>query len=408
MKQFYCFLICLTFFSAAAAQNNYLPGYVIMNEGDTLYGLIDYKLEKINQETCFFKENNASPARIYSPKDISGYRFLKNGKYYVSKNIDLNDTVRKVFLEYMVNGMMDLFYYVIDGQPYFFFEDENGKMFSVTKEKDRIDEFQVKRDNKYDGIIRYKFRDYHSIARYNKKFDFNQKSMINIVKTYHENVCTSGDACIIYENVKPDDKEIDVNISVYTGLEVFVFGFDYDRLYMNIPTVPLGGEFEFIHPQLSKNIGLYADVSITKMDRVVDNIKYGEDVYSYYKKFYFDVYPVSLRLGIKYTYPVKSFKPFIKAGFSSKHLFPGNQLLVQSKRRYLDDTQNLGPASSFYRKNYSGLHIGIGTGYQLKNECDLYFSLIFDSYVSKSYANFTPLLSDSFTAYSVRLGYVFK
>lgn len=90
MKSFTCLLIILIHVAAVSAQNNYLPGHVIINEKDTLFGLINFGLEKQNQQNCFFKENNFYAVRTYAPEDIFGSQYLQNGKYYLYKTIELN------------------------------------------------------------------------------------------------------------------------------------------------------------------------------------------------------------------------------------------------------------------------------------------------------------------------------
>jgi hypothetical protein len=186
------------------AQGNYVSGYIITNQQDTLAGWINLRTDKNNQKRCEFKPDLKLAAQTYLPGEIAGYRFTDAGKYYVSREIELNGTPQKVFLEFLVKGIMNLYYYE-DETDYFFFENEDGKMEIVSQKPERIENGRIYTDNKYIGQIRYIFRDYQPIVEEANKLQFNQKSMIEIAKEYHNEVCTTGESCIVFQNEHPDD-----------------------------------------------------------------------------------------------------------------------------------------------------------------------------------------------------------
>ena len=64
------------------SQTDFRPGYVIKNEGDTVYGVIDYRGDQLMSKVCKFKNSN-NKLFSYSPFDIQSFRFV-DGKYYVS------------------------------------------------------------------------------------------------------------------------------------------------------------------------------------------------------------------------------------------------------------------------------------------------------------------------------------
>lgn len=163
------------------AQSNYKRGYIITNDNDSIAGWIDFRTDKMNQKQCKFKPSEQEKETIYLPGEIAGYRFTDEGNYYVSRDIEINEELQKVFLEYMVQGMMNLYSYY-DGQQYFFFEDAAGKMTMVTKKPDEIKDSKYFEDKKYKGVLLYMFKDYAPVGDVVKKANFNQKSMIDIAK----------------------------------------------------------------------------------------------------------------------------------------------------------------------------------------------------------------------------------
>ena len=80
-------LIALCLSAMLYAQGNYVPGYIITNNNDSISGLIDFKPDKQNSQYCRFRLSETEPEQIFYPGDISRYRFINEGKYYVSHEI---------------------------------------------------------------------------------------------------------------------------------------------------------------------------------------------------------------------------------------------------------------------------------------------------------------------------------
>jgi len=119
-KLFLCSFIFFVLFASLKAQSNYKKGYVITNDNDTIYGLIDFRTDAINATRCTFKSEQAE--KIYYPGDIAGYKFSDEGKYYVTREVTIDSIPQKFFLEYLVQGMMDLYYLRSDGKVYYLFD----------------------------------------------------------------------------------------------------------------------------------------------------------------------------------------------------------------------------------------------------------------------------------------------
>ena len=103
------FISLLAISSISYGQRDYKPGYIITNKNDTVHGFINLKSNYQNSRQCEFKRNIDQEPDTYLPFDIKGYR-VENSKFYVSKEVPLNDTTEKVFLEYLVEGIVNLYY----------------------------------------------------------------------------------------------------------------------------------------------------------------------------------------------------------------------------------------------------------------------------------------------------------
>ncbi len=117
---------------------------------------------------------------------------LENGEYYVSKNIDVDGHKSQVFLEYLVEGLMNVYFYKKSGQSYFFFEKEDGSLQMITQKQEKIANSRLLKDNRYDGKLRYYFNQNIPDEYKDTQIAFNQKAMIDIAKKYHRSYCQEG------------------------------------------------------------------------------------------------------------------------------------------------------------------------------------------------------------------------
>ena len=266
----FTFILLLTGTLAVQAQDNFKPGYIITNEHDTINGWIDYRTDAQNATICKFKATENSTAQSYLPGSIDGYRFIQEGKYYISKPIKLNDVSRIVFLEFLVQGLINLYHYTdnVDllqsGDEYYFFEDESGTITTITKRPDKQIQDDKGRiiqwkDDKYKGILRYLFQDSETVMKETEQLAFTQESMIEITKAYHDQVCTTGEPCIIFEST-PDKHYTSFQFSVLGGMLL------YSEAYINPMIAPfLGGRMNICVPRLNKNLSFQLDVYVTKI-----------------------------------------------------------------------------------------------------------------------------------------------
>ena len=105
------------------SQMNYKPGFIITLEGDSILGEIENRGSIKNSVICTFKQEESEKWIDYGPSEISAYGF-KNGKFYVSRDIELNGDTLNVFLEYLIDGIVDAYFYRDENEDYYFVEKE--------------------------------------------------------------------------------------------------------------------------------------------------------------------------------------------------------------------------------------------------------------------------------------------
>ena len=385
-----------------AQTDNFKNGYIITNQCDTVFGQIDLRTNIINQSQCCFRTDEKAEYIIYKPFDIKSYYFIDDKVFYISKTIVIDDITLNTFIEFLVNGIMNLYYYEYKTDKYshggyyqyqglvkyYFFEDETGKMYAVGKKPDEIVSYNyTKSDNSYKNITEYIFKDVPEVLQRIKNLQFNQKSFIKITEDYHNAVCTDGQQCIIYQNPNPDKRGYINQISLFVGYNFYNFAYIYEftttsgdhyRTNLNVdssfPT--LGVEIKMVNPRLTKFFGSQVELSVSqlKIAKTTGALKINLPHNDYY------TIPVEIdannamygkfKFGLIGIYPSNKFQPIGGCGVYFSKLFGNNHNkyfdLGGSLTLGVDYTLNaihhlifrINYDKSFVRANYDEVFVG--------------------------------------------------
>lgn len=193
------------------SQYSFEPGSIITNDLDTINGLIEIGNTKMNGLYCHYKKDSSSATIKYKPDDIYGY-MVPGKKHYRSKEVEISEySSRKLFLEYLVDGVVDLYYFQETVGNALFFMEKNGELIELSNNPvifSQGEKKYIKDSRKYTGLLKYITYDYPSLSPEIDKVDFTHKALIDITKKYHDYSCDSID-CIIYykEAEKLDDSK---------------------------------------------------------------------------------------------------------------------------------------------------------------------------------------------------------
>ena len=249
MKKTLFILYSLLFTAALSmAQTNPKPGYIITNTGDTVRGILDFRTNDLLSKKCVFKANGESESKTYNPGDIESFRFDHNGKYFVTRRLNVFGEPQLYFAEFMVQGKMNLYCVADKYNEYFFFEREDGEMAQFTNKtlissstlheaKDNL----LEQREQY-GKVKILLQDSKkAIDDMDKKIDMSRKNLVKIVRDYHNDVCTDGINCMVYEYKEESDK-VKNHIKVFAGYAYF----SHERtVNQNLPDETYhGGAFE--------------------------------------------------------------------------------------------------------------------------------------------------------------------
>ncbi len=178
------------------AQINLREGIVITLSGDTLQGQIDYRTDRINAEQCVFMANGASAATTYLPGQIEGYRFLDNGRYYVSRTVPMPDgSHQRLFLEFVLRGQLNLYFLRNDGHDFFYLEDATGTLAMFKDIPEAISTHKRRKNLESAIAMLYPSKNAQKLL-WEKGTTL--ANVTHVVRTYNDEVCPDG-TCELFQ-----------------------------------------------------------------------------------------------------------------------------------------------------------------------------------------------------------------
>jgi len=423
MKKITITVLLLLTVTMLNAQSNYRPGYIITNNNDTVNGFIDFRTDKANARVCKFKPSETGGERLYNPGEIAGFRYIEDGKYYVSRDFLIKGKQEKAFWEYLVQGVLSLYFLPDEEADYYLFEDEAGEVTLVPKVASRVppsslnfqpdlkfegNKMYEKPDNRYVGIVRYRFRDVESVAKEVNNVQFNHPSMIKLTKKYHDAVCTTGEECIVFETKLEDKSSVKTQISVYGGLQTVSYHLprlDFGVIFHCLSPV-IGVQFNLSNLRWQKSFSLQADISFSQLRGNAHLSKI--DVGGYpridrYLKYHTMI--ADGKMGVKYTYPKGKVRPLAEAGVLVSYLFASSGTNHSFGQNIEGGQINESIKDLLFPTLMYGYYMGVGVDYSLKNDHFLLFRAGFDYEIGSN--NIMVKYTDKIKIWQFKIGYTF-
>ena len=314
--------------TAAMAKVNLQEGYIITNENDTVYGVIDYRGDSKNAQVCKFRAEGEQAFKEYAPQQIKGYRLGGGGVYYVTRTVPVNGEDKTFFAEFLLEGGISLYHYKESGIDYFYFVDEEGKVSVVkdTHENDDRGTYQRLVDinkNKREGMNEGLQLFARSPKAVNKLWESNYvpSRLVQLTKEYDEEFCQSSGECIDYLQSEKKSALVKLRFRLEAGV---VFGqFNYGSSYgyglsnhdNKITTPQIGAGFDFLFPRFNKNISLQALLLLSHWEMKMSKTRMEITIPDYYKQ---EFTMAEIAIGPCYRFFSRSkVSPVVRAGFST-------------------------------------------------------------------------------------------
>jgi hypothetical protein len=281
----------------------------------------------MNSLSCDFAENKTGELKSFLPAEIKGY-VIDDEKFYVSKEVYIDSIPVKFFLEYLLDGIADLYFLRHNNQDYYFLEKE-GNMYNLTNEERQIKYtpqsvtesrrygaggVYMQRSRKYIGMLSIAFSDCPEIKDQIYSTDFDFKQLINVTKEYHNKMCTEYQ-CIDYSK----STRAKLSVEPFIGLVNTANGFQCSYQKINTTNFQFGVNIR-IQPLQSHYVW-----------NLIIGANFSEN--SFQKVFYHDLMdplsPAELKVSysiiripitIEYSLPGKKISPFIFTSYTNAFL----------------------------------------------------------------------------------------
>ena len=325
------------------AQNNLREGIVITLAGDTLHGDIEFRTDAINAKQCVFIADGAKEAKTYLPGEIAAYRFLDNGRFYVSRTVPTEDNLfeQTLFLEYLVRGQMSVYYLpdVAKGEL-FYFENQDGKwVVSHSTQRNATVEERRKAWNDAYGIL-------NGSTKAREMLWKNGLSPLNATKitaAYNNEVCPDGQ-CEIFKYRAKKRPQADRTLCwvLKAGYIHYI-----DCLSSETPARRVGYRLLGIEMQPSFSLSAGIDYYLPRLCKGLLMQAYldyahstGEYIKSYlYEGTTFHADEFTLKVGPAYQLPIWKVQPRISMGVSAtmeKNTIPYNEKAAEGNVNFGD------------------------------------------------------------------------
>lgn len=369
---------------AALAQENYLPGYLISINGDTINGLIDYQNWSKNPKRIHFKEGSSENEKSYLPIEIKAFGVA--AEIYTSAIVEtevspfttnqlednsrLNIKVDTVFLQLLIRGEKSLFFHQNELAMKNFYVLHEGELKLLGQKKYmtfKDGKRGVAENKQYVGQLTLFFQDCPKIYDKVQQITYSQKSLEKIFISYLS--CTES---VVEFQKKTEKITTAFGPMVGIGLTTFNFQGGDGPILAGISTInlsqsinPSGGLFfEIIFPRNRQKLSLVSELLYTAYQVEGTSEQFASPTNYTTHSIDLDYSYAKLNLLFRYKYPLDAIDIFANVGFSNGYAFTNNS--YQKKEIVnggIEVIREDSPMANF-SKYEQGLIIGLGSRYK--------------------------------------------
>lgn len=413
LKKFFLFILFVMMcYTRLLAYTNLREGIVITLESDTLHGSIEYRTDYINCQRCTFIQDGSNEEKIFHPGEIIGYRFMDNGRYYVSMSFKVKDSYTKKesevlgFVEYVMKGNMSLYY--APNQKTYILQNEDGEFASFTELNETI--------NHPNSIRRAQLAEATALLSSSTKassllwrLEKNIKNARKVVQVYNDDVCPDG-VCELFEyqaaKIPNEDRLVRFNVMVgaCTGtIQPYKYQrrdelnkMDNESVTFISPMVSLGSDICL--DRLLTGFLIKASLQYFRLNSSSSEA-YKEKAYQY-SLYNLKSNAIGLKIIPAYQFTLGRFKPYVGAGYNFQAYCGTEAYFAYGTEKYMNvdryEYKIIGTAPA-------GFSFTLGSEYSLRKGA---LVLNLDASTSK-YEPLNEQYVYKFVAFSGSVGYVF-
>lgn len=374
-------------FQVSYSQENFMPGYVIKLDGDTVKGSIDYRNWASNPDKIFFKGESSETLYAYTPTEIRGFRVAD--ELYQSATVevevtsdkvnelttyaDLNIEIVTTFLQTVVKGEKGLYAYKnLMGKVQFYYQLDSSYELLIHKRyiKETSSNNIIIENKTYIGQLSTYFQDCRAMMPEINKTRYTKKSLEKMFLSYYN-----------WMDLKPEfhkeTEKIKVEYGIMAGMTQTKLNIELDNNYdagqydyliygglKPSSKFSAGASVCLLLPRSTRKWAIRNDFLCTsfKMDGIYE--KYENE--NNYKKYFTDLNYTYLKMQnmLQYKLPVGSFYVNANAGISTGVVLNATNSLNIVSKFYDTERSKYLEAFSNARSFELGYVLGLGLGYK--------------------------------------------
>jgi hypothetical protein len=291
----------------------------------------------------------------YSPDEVKEYGFV-DGSVYISRIIKIDNEEKKVFLERLVEGKINLYYYKDKKGKKFFFEKDNGQLVEVLKKG--ID------NSNYKNFIKPYTQDCNNVTEALKLVSYTKPSLSKYIDQY--NSCLHKPFPFVrygliigYGISKPQNLKISDKIlknAVFKNDNTFNIGVFGD--------IPIFFSYFSLHPEMyfQKNgFSSHSIIGNTVNDIIINTTS------------------INIPLLIRYTFPTLKLRPYVNVGGAFTYNLRNNNAVypatISNNIIEIEETNK----RNIYSEKQIGYAVGGGIQYNIDYRKSLFFELRYNN-----------------------------
>jgi hypothetical protein len=373
-------ILVLFLFQTSFCQENYLPGYIIRLQGDTLRGYIDYRNWDRNPDNISFKTTPGDKNLHYTPMDIKAFGVLDEIYESAIMETEVSPTDTKelryekeldilmdtAFLQAVVKGVKSLYYFKNRlGKEQFYIRKDSSYVLLVNKKylKDQDGQTGIAENKKYIGQLMLYLADCPAIQQKSKNLEYRKNSLESLFLYYYK--CTQFPIAFHKKTEK-----VTTQVGVLAGVSWADLKFSGNFAYLTDAGYPPSINFTggvFFDVILSRNRGKWSlcnELIFTSYE--VDG-RY--DLYSNANKYtivYTTLGYAYLKMNnmLRFKYPIGKFFLYLNTGMSNGYAIHETNYAKQEQKLFTQVRVEEGKALNDTRRYEMGFLLGLGTKFK--------------------------------------------
>ena len=354
------FLLFLYLPCTIIAQKNFVNGYIVTIEKDTIFGLVHLTPNSYVNKKIEFKRNNSNVSETLNPNEIKCIRTEE--KYIESKNVFFGNEKKQMFLEVIFEGLVNAYY--LDDNNFFVEKDDSIYQLSLI-EKEILKEEDGKKyfveSKEYLGILAFLFKDEPKMVQEIGNNRLTKKSLAKIFREYSDKTCKDCDFTDY-----TDTKKHSVFIEPQIGINHAILGFVKPGDFVSF-TAPSAAINIHVPSLRNKHWDLITGISYSFYKFSGD---YNHSIYTNKETYRvsLDYSTLTIPLMIEYSFTRNKIQPTIKIGYNNNFILSQNNSLYDVIK--IDTGHEIISVSkeSTMRNYQFGLMAGCGTKIKISNK----------------------------------------